>query len=391
VVRMITALDSLLLADRTARLAEAFRRVVDYLAPLADSLKAEGTTGGRTYTVQAFDVLDVVDNSGRRAAATRSVMDALAVGDLAGAARALLRQVADALGIADERSAALVLQRAAADWMLLADSRARTWWSTEILTDRIGLSDTHAAARKLTLFESLVLSDSTTASYNQAVIGLIVQRLVTDALALVDDVEPTRYMARKFQAALGLSDTAARRLSRTRFVLDVLGLDDSVTRTLEHFLIGQVIVRAITDTLDVLDLLKIERQFRVAGADATSVMDRLARAVMLARVGSDLLGLADLVPTKYLERRWGATDALVLDDRLTRAIDRVLTESVLVTDALTRTWLQAVVTILTGIRDDVSRFLGTKASIRNPLARWESQANPYWRRIAVTDMQAAHF
>lgn len=410
VTRVITALDSLLVTDRVAQLTEAFRKIVDYLAPLADSVVAEGATGGRTYTVQAFDVLDVVDNSGRRAATTRSVMDALAVGDLAGAARALLRQVADALGIADERSAALVIQRAAVDWVLLSDSRARTWWSTEILTDRIGLSDTHAAARKLTLFETLALSDVTSAEYVKAVFGILIERSVTDVLALADETAPTRYATRQIQDALGVSDTSARRLTAIRFVLDVLGLDDSVTRTLEHFLVGQVIVRAITDTLDVLDLLQIERQFHVAVADTTATVDRLAQATLLARVGSDLLDLADLVPVEQRHREWGATDALVLSDRLTRAIDRVLVEQLPVTDAVLRWWFQAITTVLTGIKERVAAYLGTKASIRNPLARRLEQSHllpsrsgtrnpmarqvdfvePYLRRVAVADVNAAH-
>jgi hypothetical protein len=410
VTRMLTALDSLLVGDRVAQLAEAFRKAVEYLAPLADSISAEGTTGGRTYTVQAFDVLDVVDNSGRRAATTRSVMDALAVGDLAGAARSLLRQVADALGIRDERSAALVIQRATVDWLLLTDTRSRRWWHTAIITDRIGLSDAHAAARKLTVFESTVLSDATSATYIRAVIGVLIDRAVTDALAVSDAAVATHFMERKTQDALGVSDTVARRLASARFTLDVLRLDDSVVRTFDHFLIGQVIVRAITDTLDVLDLLQMERKFRVTQTDAVLTADRLARAAMLARVGSDLLDLADLLPSEQRERRWSETDALVLDDRLTRAIDLVLAESVLVTDTLTHTWMQAVVTVLSGIKERVATYLSVKASIRNPLARllseshllpsWSVMRNPlarhvdtivpYLRTVEVVDMNAAH-
>jgi hypothetical protein len=303
-----------------------------------------------------------------------------------------------------------VIQRATVDWLLLADSRARTWWHTDIITDRIGLSDTHAAARKLTVFESLVLSDAASAAYVKAVIGVLIERAVADTVAVSDEVATARWATRQIQDALGLSDAAARRLAAVRVVLDALGLDDSVARTLEHFLIGQVIVRAITDTLDVLDLLQMERKFHVSQTDAALTADRLAQAALLARVGSDLLDLADLAPTEYRERGWGATDALVLGDQLARAIDRVLIESVLVTDALTRTWLQAVVQVLSGIKERVVAYLGTKTGVRNPLARrldWShllpsrsatrnplarhvDTSVPYLRTVGVVDVNAAH-
>jgi hypothetical protein len=358
--RIVKALDTLLVADQVTQLAHAFRRVVDTLAPLADSIVVEGATAGRIYTVQATDTLSVEDNSGARYARTRSVLDALAVGDTTAAAHALLRQAADALGIADLRSAALVIQRAAVDYTLLTDSRARRWWHAEVLTDRLGLTDAQVQARKLTLFESLVLSDAATATYIRVTEAQILQRLVTDVLTLADQAFPTR--------------------GRTQILLDLLGITDRAPR--------QLVARLITDVLEVVDRLRADRHFHVR--ESTAIADSVARTALLARATSDALALADSSAAER-DRGWSAADILVLEDRLTRAIDLVLTDALPVSDALSRLWFQAVITLLTGIRDGISRFLGTKTGIINPLARWESRAVPYWRRIAVTDVNAARW
>lgn len=360
VQRQIRMLDALLVVDRVEPLRHAFRRLIDILAPLADSYIQEGETGGKTYLVQAFDVLDVIDNSGRGQSITRPIIEYLMLQDYTGAARSVLRLVADAVGLRDEQAAALLLQRKAVDWTVLSDSRARQWFHDDLVTDRLGLTDSQLQQRKLTRLELEVLTLADAISYVRTGAALLFAYTATDVLTLLDQLAVTR--------------------DRRRTMLDLLGLTD---RT------GPLLLTRLTqDTLELTDRLRIDRHFHIH--EATELSDQLARLLVLSRVALDEVTATDASGT-WADRGWSVADVLVLEDQFTRSIDIILQDSVLpTTDAVTRAMEQAFITIISGVRTTISRMIGTKLWIRNAMPRWMSTTNPFPRRTVVVDVNAAH-
>lgn len=282
--------------------------------------------GGSTFSVTPSDSLGTLDTAARKVDTFRALAESLGLStpDFNKSETRVRNLPATSLGLGDDVTTALIVAL------------------TILVTDSLALSDDvsrHADAFRA-LADNLGISDSVSRHADAL-------RSVADSLGLVDTVSRHADALRSLTDSLGLSDSAARQVDTFRFISDLLAIGDSVS----------------TSTLAALAILVSENL-------GLSTPDPSKSETRVRNLPATLLGLIDTPTTGLIS---GALTILVMEslglvDGVTRHADalRLVLESLGLETATVETEEFIILNFpaeMLGISDNVTAELMTAVTL----------------------------